>query len=377
MKKRVLIVGGGFAGLRTARLLANHLEDEIDITLVDRHARFVFSPLLIDGLAGVLKENQYSEHYNAIAKRDGFVFVQAEALDVDRTVKHLHVRMENGDSKALSYDILVLTPGAHIAYYGIEGAEKNTYPLKTLEDISRIHKALKELDARKKLALTIVGGGPSGIEALFAVKRYVEKELGVEPKRVAYTLLNAGPDILAGFRPSLVKGSRKAIERQGISILNGDPAISVGVERIKTKSGKEITSDFVLWCAGVQPNDLSVSPDVTRDARRCFETDNALRLAEDVFGGGDAAICYIEVGKPAPRTAQIAMMQAAHLAKNVERLLIGEKPKPFRSDLKGSIITLGDTGYIETPWFAIKTPIAVPLRHLFYRFRFKQMTGRW
>jgi NADH dehydrogenase len=353
------------------------MEDEISITLVDRHARFVFSPLLIDGLAGILKEHQYSEDYQTIAGRDGFTFVQAEGLDVDRTVKHLHVRMSNGDLKALSYDILVLTPGARVAYYGIDGAEQNTYPLKSLEDVTRIHAALKELDGRKKLALTIVGGGPSGIEALFAVKRYMQQELGVEPKRVAYTLLNAGPEILAGFRPTLVHGSRKAIERQGISILNGDPAISVSADRIKTKSGKEIKTDFVLWCAGVQPNDLSVSPDVTRDARRCMETDNTLRLAEDVFGGGDATICYIEVGKPAPRTAQIAMMQAAHLAKNVERVLAGEKPKPFRSDLKGSIITLGDTGYIETPWFAFKTALAVPLRRFFYRIRFKQMTGRW
>lgn len=390
MKKRVVIAGGGFAGLRTARLLARRLKNKLDIVLVDQNERFVFSPWLIDGLAGTRPLEDLSEPYDAVARREGFSFVRGEFLDAKHDVKILEIRQADGQIMSIAFDVLVMCPGAHIAYYGIPGADKHTFPLKILDDLPRLHAGLQKLANQARVAdetaradllhIVIVGGGPSGIEALFAIQQYVKDELlGDAPqlkKHLRFTLLNAAPDILSGFRASLVAGSRRAIARQGVEVLNGDPAVLIEPGKVITKSGIVLKTGFVLWCAGVQPNEIPVTPDIPRDAKRCPQPDATLRLDADLFAAGDAIICE-EEGKPAPRTAQVAMHQAIYIAKNVELLLNGQMPKPYRHKFRGSLITLGDTGYLDTPMFSVRTPLAIVLRSLFYHYRFWQMTGRW
>lgn len=388
MKKRIVIAGGGFAGLRTARLLARGLKGTADITLVDRNERFLFTPWLIDGLAGSLNVDDVTEPYEAIAKRDGFTFVRGEILDANRNGNVLGIRLPDGINQAIPFDSLVVAPGAHIAYYDIPGAESATHPLKTVEDLARIHQSLKRLVDRARtveeaqraelLHIVVVGGGPAGVEALFAIRRYLEEILSGAPhleKHLRFTLLNAAPDILSGFLPSIITGSHKVIERQDVELLNGDPATHIEPGVITTKSGKTIKTGFILWCAGVQPNDVHIKPDVPRDAKRCPLPDEALRLAPDIFGGGDAVMCIFE-GHPLARSAQVAMMQAEYLAENVILALQGKEPIKYNGKIRGSIIVLGNTGYIQIHSFAIRTPLAIPFRRIFYRFRFWQMTGR-
>ncbi len=390
MEKRVVIAGGGFAGLRTARLLTLRLKNKLDIVLVDQNERFVFSPWLIDGLAGKIPLEDLSEPYEAVARREGFTFIRGTFLDAKHDVKILDIRQADGQILSIAFDVLVMCPGAHIAYYGIPGADSATFPLKVLDDLPRVHAGLQKLVNLARVAdeasradllhLVIVGGGPSGIEALFAIQKYTKEVLlcGAPQlaKHLRFTLLNAAPDILSGFRPSLVAGARQEIARQGVEVINGDPAVSIEPGKVTTKNGLALKTGFVLWCAGVQPNAVPVTPDVPRDAKNCPQPDASLRLCADLFAAGDAIICE-EAGKPAPRTAQVAMHQAEYIAKNVELLLNGRTPMPYRHKFRGSLIMLGDTGYLDTPMLSMRTPLAITLRSIFYRYRFWQMTGRW
>lgn len=389
MEKRIVIVGGGFVGLRVARLVAKRLRNMAKVVLIDRQERFVFSPWLIDGLAGDMELVEYSEAYEAVATRDRFSFIHAEGKSIDCKTKTVTVVKADGTSEPVGYDLLVVCPGARSAYYGIPGAEQTTQPMKTLKDVVQIHQQLRSLilqartatvEERKRLLhFMVVGGGPTGIEAMFAMKQYLTDQVCSDApallKELRFTLVESTSALLNGFPASMSAGTKHELEREGITVRTDMHATSMDHGRIITKD-ETLSGGFILWCAGVQPNDLSFVPDVSRDPKQNMQADGDLGLCQDVFGAGDAVQCIGANGKPAPRTAQIAMQEATVLAENIVRHLHGEKPKPCQPELLISIITLGDTGYINTPWFAVKTKLALPLRRFFYRIRFHQMTGR-
>lgn len=382
--KRIVIVGGGFVGLLATRRLQRRLRGKAQITLVDRNERFVFSPWLIDGLAGQKDAPDYSANYTELAAKEGWLFERGDAQTIDRNAKVLDIKTHDGTSKALPYEFLVVCPGSSVAYYGIPGADTNAFPLKTLEDVQRVHAKLAELvkqarvadevTAKHLLRFVIVGGGPSGIEALFALKRYLRHELLCDApqltNKLAFTLVDGGKNILNGFKETIVAGARKALERQGVEIVNGDPAASVEAGGLTLKSGKKLDSGLVLWCAGVSPNALDAKPELPR------QSDSFLHLEHAVFGAGDAILFLDAQGKPASRTAQTAMQQARVLADNVLAGMAGKEPKPYKHHVRGFILTFGDTGYLDTPIGGHMFPTVVPFREIFYRFRFWQMTGR-
>lgn len=387
--KRIVIAGGGFVGLRVARLVARRLRREAKVILVDRNERFVFSPWLIDALAGDMDAQDYSEPYATAATRGGFEFVRGEIQGVNRRAKILDVRRADGSAASVGYDLLLVCPGAKPAYYGIQGAERATFPLKTFGHVEKIHHALKELatkartatpEERKRLLhIIVVGGGPTGIEALFSMKTYLERHILCDmpalTKDLSFTIIEGGSKLLSNFPACACSGAQQELERQGVHVKTNMLATAIENGTLHA-SGETFTGGLILWCAGVQPNDVSFQPDVTRDEKHCPKVGPDLRMEESIYGAGDAIVCSDTDGKPAPRTAQTAMMQADHLAHSLVRVAREKNPKPYVHRPKGSIIVLGDTGYIELPWFTIKTRLTIPLRRAFYRFRFWQMTGR-
>jgi NADH dehydrogenase len=389
--QKIVIVGGGFVGLRVARLLRHKLKDMAKITLIDRNDRFVFSPWLIDGLAGTMDADQYSEPYAHAAAMDGFTFIQGEAMVTDRNAKMVEVKMPDGTMSNMEYDWLVMGPGANVAYYGIPGADTNAYALKKLEDVPRLHEALKNLVTEARTAtpeqanmlmhFVVVGGGPTGIESLFSLKRYLAHELLADNPRLAdllhFTLVDSGKNILNGFKDSIVAGARKALERQKLEIVTGDPAVSVEPHALVMKSGRRVEAGLILWAAGVQPNDMPSKPDMPKNEKNQMQSDVCLRVDHCIFAGGDSVVFMDEQGKPASRTAQTAMEEASMLAANVLRSIQGQEPLPYHHKNKGTILTFGDTGYLDTPLFGVMFPSVVPLRHYFYKYRFWQITGRW
>jgi len=377
MSKRIVIVGAGFAGLLTARNLARRCHANEQIFLVDPKPRFVFTPWLVDVLAGDIKLEEITHPINEIAKRDGFSFVQGTAKEIDRIKRMVEIETNEG-SKSLGYDILVLCQGARTTFYGIPGTPDCCLPLKIEGDVGRIHGAIKAILERGGGTAAVIGGGPTGIEAVFSLKRYAERLVRKDPKygnaRLTLSLVQAAPQILPGFSTALVNSAMHELERNGITVSVGDPVSRVDDRTIVTNSGKEIMSDITVWAAGIEANAVEVEPAPETD-RGYLIVDNYMHLGPDIFAAGDISSFRLK-GAPVPKTAQVAMQMTTVLTHNVLASLYGRPLKPFKIENKGVIITLGDTAVASLlHTITLTSPLFMYLRNIFYKMRFKQMVG--
>ncbi len=388
--KRIVIVGAGFVGLRVARILRKK-DPELEVFLIDKKDHFLFTPWIIDALAGDLKYEDITVDLGAIAERDGFNFILGEVVEIDRNENTISIKTAE-DTSSMAYDALVLSHGAKTCYYGIPGAKEHSYPLKTSGDIRRVHEALRGLfheaaqiadpEKRKQyLSIAVVGAGPSGIESTFSVLHYVRrlKKKGSLPEdcEVKMHIVQAGPQILPGFSEKVVDTAADALRKAGVLILTGEAVKKVDEGAMETSSGKRIPVRFTLWTAGLEANPIQCEPAPETMNKGYFTVDNYLRIGENVFSGGDITFFKYK-GRPVPKTAQSAMQMAEVIARNVLRCCKDTRMKPYNFSNKGALLTAARTGIMTIGHsITITSPLVVPIRKLFYRYRFFQMTGFW
>jgi NADH dehydrogenase len=377
MSKRIVIVGAGFTGLLTARNLARRCHANEQIFLVDPKTRFVFTPWLVDVLAGDMKMEEITHSIPEIAKRDGFSFVQGTAMGIDRIKRMVEIETNEG-ARSLGYDILVLCQGARTTFYGIPGTPDCCLPLKIEGDVGRIHGAIKAILEKGGGTAAVIGGGPTGIETVFAIKNYAERLARRDPRfgkaRLSLSLIQAAPQILPGFSTTLVNSAMDELAKQGISVSIGDPVAKVTGHKIITNSGKQIMSDMTVWAAGIEANALEVEPQPETE-RGYLVVDNYMHLGPDIFAAGDISAFRLH-GAPVPKTAQVAMQMTSVLTHNVLASLYGKPLKPFKVENKGVIITLGKTAVASLMHkITLTSPVFMYLRNVFYKMRFKQMVG--
>jgi NADH dehydrogenase len=382
---RIVIIGAGFAGLLTARLLRERRPQDIDVTVVDSTDHFLFTPRLIDALGSTRDlRDRYTVPLADCAARFGFTFVLGLASHIDRTNRVVQVATEESITP-LPYDLLVLTPGGKTAFYGIPGCEDCSVWLKTWDDVKRVHDRIQECIARAlasssdeerrdALSFVIVGGGPSGIESAFSLRAFVNETLRGQKQLlpyISYTLLQGAPQILTGFPRRMVEGSMRELEQQGIAVRVGAAVAAVEPTAVRLTNGERVSAGMTLWAGGVEPNTLPMTPDVKHGAQGIV-VDDTLRVEERIFAAGDA-ITFRQKQLIIPKNAQTAMQMAHTLAENIIRSLDKQNLKPFRYHGLGSILTLGNTGYINVGPFAFKFPWAIWLRDLFYKHRQRQI----
>ncbi|MEK7473574.1 MAG: FAD-dependent oxidoreductase [Patescibacteria group bacterium] len=389
MKKRIVIVGGGFVGLRTAQIISRTC-DGFEVLLIDKKCDFLFTPWLVDALAGEMKLEDITVDLSDLAKQDGFDFLEAEVIRVAREKRTIRLRTAVSE-KDLPFDILVLSQGVRTSYYDIPGAETYSYPLKNPGDIWRAQQAIldtlakataeqNKMEHERLLSMAVVGAGPTGIEAIFAVKQFIERKQAdgtvsadLKPR---FHLIQAAPQILPGFPESVVRHANAELDLHGIQTMTGEAVIGVEPGLIRTVSGKAVPASFILWCAGIEPSMVDLTPPPIMERGGYPVVDNFFRIDKNIFCAGDVSGFKLH-GVPVSKTAQTAMQMAPILAENILRTLDGKKLVPFRTTTKGVVITLGDTGVISLKHkITIKAKWSVPLRNSFYRHRFKQMTKR-
>jgi NADH dehydrogenase len=301
-------------------------------------------------------------------------------VSIDRTNKSISfLSLPTECPDAITYDILVLAQGADTQYYGIEGAKEYTLPLKRAEHVTAIHeRATSIISKGTPASFMIVGAGAAGVEALFALKSFVNavcKKIHPDlADKMSYTLVQAGPEILPGFLPRIIHMTRKEIERHGMRVLTNEAVQSVTRTTVSTTQYKNIPTDLVIWTAGIKPNQLPIEPALHTDGPGWIRVDHNLMAAPDIFAGGDIS-SYREHNMTIPKNAQTGMTMGEHLAKNVLRHITRTHLTPFHYVSKGNILVIGNTGFLDIKGICIKTRFTHQLREILYRMRQHQMAG--
>jgi NADH:quinone reductase (non-electrogenic) len=351
---QVVVIGAGFAGLSAARHLSGH---GMSVTIVDRNNFHTFQPLLYQiATAGLdVSDVAYPVRTTMRNKRD-VRFRHGKVASVD--LEDRQVRIEDGAS--LHYDYLVVATGATAAFFGIEGADKNSHPLYTLGDARDLRNLLlgciEDTEAMPgrhhdgALQVVVVGGGATGVETAGAIVEL----LGVSRKhdrvkldwdRTRVTLLDAGDRLLAGLHERAGRYALETLESRGIDVRLCAPVAEVTPTGVRLVDGSTLDADIVIWAGGVTVNGtLAASLPVKKQKGGRIEVEPDLSLADhpEVSVVGDAASVPLGPdGGTAPQLAQVAIQSGRHAAKQIVRRQAGSATEPFRYHDKGQMATIG------------------------------------
>jgi len=350
-KKHIVIIGAGFAGLFAAKKFSGK---DVNVTLIDKNNYHTFNPLLYQVGAAEIEPDQIAYPIRSvIRKKRNIDFLMSQVNEIK--FKKKIVVTDKGDVK---YDYLIIAPGSKTDYFGIKGAEKNSIPLKTLDDalfirnhiLRLFEKAVKCTDPeeRKKcLTFVITGGGPTGVEFAGAFAELVNGPLKKDFSEIKLTdidilLVDAGKRILPAYSDKSGNYAAGKLEEKGVKIMLESEVTAIDKGIIRFKNGTNIKSHTILWTAGVRGVEFKsdVKIPVRTDMR--ITVDNALRIKgfEEVYICGDMAY-FEEGGVPLPMNAPVATQQGEHAALSILKLIEGMNADPFMYKDRGSMVTIG------------------------------------
>lgn len=392
--KKIVIIGGGFGGVYTARYLANMLppnsKDRSHVTLISRNNYFLFTPLLHEVATGGLGPLSVAEPLREMFRNRDVTVIQGDVCSIDLSAKKITLSGSHaaGSQNIIDYDTLVYAGGATTNFYNTPGAEQYSVPMKNLEDalairtrvINSFEQAIVDpKDAYNLLSFVVVGGGPTGVELAAELAEFVHgtmcayyAESGLNPKDASVTLLSSSPDLLMQCDAALRPIARAALIEKGVKVICGAMVKEVTEMDVKLADGTSVSTAHVFWMAGVKPL-FPVFADaagreifVALDKGGRIVTDMYQRIAEypEVFVIGDAA-----GGNGAqPMLAQVATQAARIVAWNI---LKPTKLRPFIFASKGTLISLGQWHAVgEIFGVRISGPIAWLIWRTVYLFKF-------
>ncbi|SRR5216683_2578460 len=351
---RVLVVGAGFGGLATMRTLARA---GVRVTLVDRNIYSTFQPLLYQVATGGLNPGDVAYPARAFTRKYAAKFRRGELTGIDAAAR----RATLADGDELDYDYLILATGVTAAHFGIKGAAEHTLGLYTRRDAitlrDHIMASLERqsiADHGKDLAITVVGGGATGVELAGTAAELRNIALAaafpdVDRDRVHIRLVEQAPELLAPFHPALRDYARRQLLGRGVDVRLSTAIREVTADSVVLADGQELPSDITVWAAGVAaPSAVSGwGLPQGRGGRILVGPDLRVQGNDRVFAVGDIAL--IE-GQPLPQVAQPAIQTGRHAAAQIRRLLRGQETEPFSYHDKGIMATIGRrSAVVELP----------------------------
>jgi NADH dehydrogenase len=358
-RPRVVIVGGGFAGIHAATSLARL---SVDVTLIDRRNHHTFQPLLYQVALAVLSPADIAQPIRTIFRNQPNTEVlMDEVAGIDTTARC--VKLASGAD--IRYDYLVLATGATHSYFGKDDWAPLAPGLKTIEDATEIRRRVLlafELAERQMvehgwhppLNFVVIGGGPTGVELAGAIsdiaQLYMRRDFRhIDPAKSRVLLLEGSPRVLAAYPPDLSAKAEAALTRLGVEVHTATHVTNIGPGWVEAKTGVEtrrIEAVVTLWAAGVQAsplgNMLCSAHGVEPDRRGCVLVGPTLNPPglSNVFVLGDLAH-FEQDGHQVPGVAQPAMQMGDHIGKIIAADLKGAPRPPFRYFDKGDMATIG------------------------------------
>ena len=343
----IVILGGGFGGLYAAKALKRA---EARVTIVDRRNFHLFQPLLYQVATAALNPSDIAYPIRSVVARQentNVILGEATAIDVDRKIVKLT------DSE-VAYDYLIVATGATHSYFSHPEWARTAPGLKTIEDALEIRRrvllafeaAERETDRDAQLAwltFVIVGGGPTGVELAGALSEIARQTMLRDFRRInpssARVILIEGKDrVLPTYPPDLSQKAEAQLRALGVEVMTNAMVTSLDEHSVKVGE-MTIATRTVLWAAGVQASPLArtIGAPLDRAGRVLVNDDLTLPNHPEVFVIGDLASLKV----PVPGVAPAAIQEGVHAARNIERLVRGEKTLPFHYRDKGSLATIG------------------------------------
>jgi NADH dehydrogenase len=372
---QVVIIGGGFGGLKTAQRLRT---ENVRVTLVDRHNYHLFQPLLYQVATGGLSPANIATPLRSIVRKQANCeVVLAEVIDFDVDARQVILR----DGK-IPYDYLVLAAGSTHSYFGHDDWAKFAPGLKTITDAAEIRRRIyiafeaaeRESDpAIRKAMLTfvVVGGGPTGVELAGALSEIAKHTLKhdfrrIKPEEARIMIVEAAPHILSHYPEDLCKRAAEKVRGLGIEVHTQTKVTDITADAVHL-SGPDgdsvVATETVLWGAGVQANSLgkklATALQIETDRAGRVPVDGHLRIAgyNHVFAIGDIASCLGSDGKPLPGLAAVAIQQGVYVAdqittevaevaktldgQQIQSLARSATNEPFHYKDRGTMATIG------------------------------------
>ncbi len=354
---RIVILGGGFAGIAVAQRLESLLRPgEAEIALISRENFSLFTPMLPEVSSGGLDVRNVATPIRTQLHKTQFILADLTNIDLTKNeVSFVHTLSE--ETGSLTYDQLVIAVGSTISTFNLPGVAERVFALKTLEDAGILRNRIvylleladsltDPLERAKLLTVVVVGGGFTGVEAagefveLFhSVVRYYPT---IKLSEIRLVLVEGGPVLLSGLPEKMGTYSLKNLRKRKVEIITGDGVAGADDSGIVLQSGRRIDTATIVWSAGVKPSPIVAKTSLpTKRGALIVGQDFRVQGTTNVWAAGDCAAIPDGEGGTYPQTAQHAIREGPVLAENIVAVLRGRPTKPFRFHSLGMMASLG------------------------------------
>ncbi|MEI7541263.1 MAG: NAD(P)/FAD-dependent oxidoreductase [Actinomycetes bacterium] len=344
-KPRVVILGAGFGGLTAARAMA----DFAHVTVVDRHNFQTFLPLLYQVSTAGLAADHVAHPIRGALRKTGVQFRMGSPISVD----HKNKTIKLDSSEVLDFDQLIVALGSVTSDFGIPGVSEHALGMKSVSEalairaeVMRRFEDLCRFEDETIFSISIVGGGPTGVEMAGAFAELVRGPLKHDQAHAAahirISLIEAGPRILPMFSEKLSERAKIDLEKLGVHVYLNTAVAEIKSRSILIKNGEPIPSEVTIWAAGVkgEPASEKLSLPIV-NTRIDVESTLQVKNYPDIFAIGDISGFVAENGRFLPMVAPVAMQQGRFIAKQIKRLANGAPLTSFKYIDKGSMATIG------------------------------------
>ncbi|QDW92128.1 FAD-dependent oxidoreductase [Staphylococcus chromogenes] len=352
-RKKVLVLGAGYAGLQTVVKLQKQLsEEDAQITLINKNDYHYEATWLHEASAGTISYEDLLYPVESVLKNN-VEFVRAEVTKIDRNAKKVETTRGIFD-----FDILVVGLGFESETFGINGMKEYAFQIENVHTARKIARHIEDKFANyaasktkddNDLAILVGGAGFTGVEFLGELTDRIPElanKYGVDQSKVKITCVEAAPKMLPMFSDNLVNHAVSYLEGRGVEFKVGTPIVAANEKGFVVKVNDQeqtLEANTVVWAAGVRGSQLmEKSFEGVKRGRIVTKQDLTIEGYDDIFVIGDCS-AFIPEGeeRPLPTTAQIAMQQGEHVAKNIQHILKGEPTENFNYVDRGTVASLG------------------------------------
>jgi NADH dehydrogenase len=344
-RPRVVILGAGFGGLTAAKALAK----DADVTVVDRHNFQTFLPLLYQVATAGLAADHVAHPVRGALRKSDVKFRMGSPIAVDH--KNKSVKLDS--SETLEFDHLVVALGSATADFGVKGVNEIALGMKSVHEaigiraeVMRRFEDLCRFEDQTRLSISVVGGGPTGVEMAGALAELkngpLKNDEANAAKHIDIYLIEAGPRILPMFSEKLSARAKKDLEKLGVKVLLNTAVQEVKPRQILIKDSEAIPSEVTIWAAGVKGEPTGGLLNLPLEGTRISVAQNLqVNHYPHIWAIGDISGAKGADGRFLPMVAPVAMQQGRWVAKQIVRVSRGQALQDFKYLDKGSMATIG------------------------------------